>query len=96
MVVIESIASGTPALVFNVGGCPEIIEDGKNGYVIPAFDVALFAQKAIGLLQNPQLLNTFAKNGEQIAAQKFSLGLMAHDYLAFCSKMLKQYGKNID
>lgn len=96
MVVIESIASGTPAIVFDVGGCPEIIEDGKNGYVIPAFDVDLFANKAMTLLNDPIKLAEFSKNGQEIAAQKFSIEKMAKEYLALCSKMLKQHGKNTD
>jgi glycosyltransferase involved in cell wall biosynthesis len=34
MVLLESIAEGVPVLATPVGAMPEIIEDGKNGYII--------------------------------------------------------------
>ena len=37
--VIEAMASGTPAVAFDVGGTRELIEHGKNGYLARAEDV---------------------------------------------------------
>jgi glycosyltransferase involved in cell wall biosynthesis len=34
-VLIESLATGTPAVATNVGGIPEIIQDGVSGYLVP-------------------------------------------------------------
>lgn len=41
--VLESLACGTPAVAFDVGGMPEMIEHGKNGFLAPAFDTQAFA-----------------------------------------------------
>jgi glycosyltransferase involved in cell wall biosynthesis len=41
--VLESLAVGTPVLATAVGGVPEIVEDGKNGLLVPAADRDAFA-----------------------------------------------------
>ena len=36
LVLVEALASGTPCLVPNLGGMPEVIRDGETGTVMPA------------------------------------------------------------
>jgi glycosyltransferase involved in cell wall biosynthesis len=36
--VMEAFASGIPAITTDIGGCPEIVENGRNGLLIPARD----------------------------------------------------------
>lgn len=38
-VLLETIAAGTPAIAYDIGGCPEIVIDGKTGYCVPVGDV---------------------------------------------------------
>jgi glycosyltransferase involved in cell wall biosynthesis len=49
-VVLEAQASGLPALVSNVGGPKEIIDDGLTGRVLPPGDVTAWANAALELL----------------------------------------------
>lgn len=35
MVMVESMATGTPVIAFKRGSVPEVIEDGKTGYIVP-------------------------------------------------------------
>jgi len=37
--VMEGFACGLPAITSDIGGCPEIVEDGKNGFLVPVRDV---------------------------------------------------------
>jgi glycosyltransferase involved in cell wall biosynthesis len=39
LVVAESLAVGTPVIATAVGGVPEVLEDGRNGLLVPAGDV---------------------------------------------------------
>ena len=41
--VIESMACGTPVIAFNRGSMPELIEDGKNGFLVKTQDEAIDA-----------------------------------------------------
>jgi len=42
--LIEAMALGVPVLATNVGGPPEIIEDGREGYLLPPHEPAAWAQ----------------------------------------------------
>lgn len=39
-VILESLNAGTPVIASNKGGNPEIVEDGKNGFLVPYYDIA--------------------------------------------------------
>ena len=41
--VIESMACGTPVIAFNRGSMPELIEDGKNGFLVTNVEEAVEA-----------------------------------------------------
>ncbi|MGD8176128.1 glycosyltransferase family 4 protein [Marinimicrobium sp. ARAG 43.8] len=41
--VIEAMAYGVPAIVTNVGGMPELVQNGINGYVVPPKDSSAIA-----------------------------------------------------
>ena len=38
LVMIEAMACGTPVIAFNRGAVPEVVKDGKTGFVVPQFD----------------------------------------------------------
>jgi glycosyltransferase involved in cell wall biosynthesis len=56
LALLESIASGRPVIASNVGGIPEVVTDGQNGFLIPPKDAEALADKMLALLSNPDLL----------------------------------------
>ena len=73
LVMIESMACGTPVIAFNRGSVPEVIDNGLTGYIVE--DV----QGAVAALQNIDSLSR-----EAIRAQferRFSSKTMARNYL---------------
>jgi glycosyltransferase involved in cell wall biosynthesis len=89
LVLLEAIASGLPAITFNVGGCSDIIHDLHNGYVIPAFDVDLYVQRAMECLKNETILKTFSINARSLAKEKFSAEYSAHQYYELFHKVIR-------
>ncbi len=57
LVVNEAMASGLPVLVSEVAGCAaDLVEDGKNGFVIPPNDANRLSRAIASMLNQPQLL----------------------------------------
>ena len=79
-VLVESISCGTPCVTFDIGGCSEIIEDGRNGYVVNPFNFDEFAIKVIDLLTNEDTLSAFSSHCINVAKEKFRLKDMADKY----------------
>ncbi len=55
-VVIESMAYGTPAIVTDSGGSPELIEQGKNGLIVPSGEARPIAEAIMALQMDPEML----------------------------------------
>ncbi len=51
MVVLESLACGLPALVSDVGGPKEIVQDRKNGFVLPVTRTGIWRDKILDILK---------------------------------------------
>lgn len=73
MVFMEAMTMGTIPIGFNsFSAIYDMIEDGKNGIIIPAFNLDLFASRLIELMQNDLLRFELAQNA-QIAVRKFDI-----------------------
>jgi L-malate glycosyltransferase len=51
--LLEAMACGVPAVVTSVGGNPEAIQDGENGFLVPPEDDRSAAERLLFLLRNP-------------------------------------------
>jgi len=71
-VYIEAMACGIPVIGTNVGGVPEIITNGYNGFLIAPGDPSILAQKIEEIFNNEQLKKSFIENGFKIIRRKFS------------------------
>ena len=73
LVNIESMAVGTPVIASNIGGIPEIIRDGIDGFLFQVGNHESLAEKLFLLLKNPDLRETMGKNARQRFLDKFEL-----------------------
>ena len=67
LVLLEALAMGLPAIGTRVGGVPEMIVDGKNGYVLKPGDHEGMAEKIITILNDDTLRKEFSRNGLRMA-----------------------------
>jgi 1,4-alpha-glucan branching enzyme len=51
--ILEALSTGLPVVTTNVGGIPETITDGKNGFMVQPFDKKAFSEKILFLLDHP-------------------------------------------
>ena len=51
--VLEALSTGLPVVTTTVGGIPETIESGKNGFLVAPFNPKQFADRILYLLEHP-------------------------------------------
>lgn len=72
IVNIEAFAYGTPVVVSDIGGLPELVEEGYNGYMFQPGDAAELSHILDGLIRNPERLRKI-EEGAFIARSKYTL-----------------------
>lgn len=64
--IIEALYSKLPVIVSNVGGIPEYVLDGQNGFLVNPDDYDQFAQHILNLYEDKKLLSTMKENTKLI------------------------------
>ena len=64
--VMESLMYGTPVLVSDLGGAPELVQAGKTGEIFRGGDVEELTEHIRELWENPQLCQEYSENCKQI------------------------------
>jgi L-malate glycosyltransferase len=71
LVALEAMACGVVPVATRVGGVPELITHGEDGFLEPVGDIAAQAARVVELLRNDDLQYRMAKTGRWNAAERF-------------------------
>jgi len=74
--IIEALAMGRAIVATNVGGIPEIIEDGKMGILVPAGDSKVLADAIERLIVDRELREKVGENGYKRFKEEFTVEKM--------------------
>jgi len=66
IVNLEAMASGIPIIASNVGGIPDLVTNGKNGFLVPPNDINMMADTIIYLLNNDHERKKLGNAGTEI------------------------------
>jgi glycosyltransferase involved in cell wall biosynthesis len=77
---LEYAAAARPIVVSDVGGLGEIIQNNESGFVVPAENPMVMAEKIIQLLEDNELAQKLGKNAKETTFQNYNE-----------QKILKQY-----
>jgi glycosyltransferase involved in cell wall biosynthesis len=88
-VVIEGMVAGKPVVATRGGGVPEIIEDGKNGVLVPMGDASALADAVLELLRDPVRAQKIGAAGYERVRDYFSIERVARDVETVYDAMLE-------
>jgi len=71
-IILEAMACGTPVLATSVGGIPDIISDGKNGFLMESNSPECISENIIKILDDPNL-SIIAKNARVLIENEYTL-----------------------
>lgn len=74
MVMIESMACGTPVIAFNCGSVPEVIDHGESGYIVNSI------QEAVAAIND--LYHFDRRHCHEVFTRRFTVAEMARNYVA--------------
>lgn len=88
-VVMSSFAFNKPAIVTNVGGLPEMVEDGVTGLIVPPNDVLALKSAILELYEDSDKLRMMSKNiASQYRFGEKSWNVIAEDYYEILKKII--------
>jgi len=77
LTILEAMALSRPVVASNVGGIPEMIEDGVTGLLVPPHDADALGAAITRLLRDHPLADTLARAGHDLVHERFCVELMA-------------------
>lgn len=89
MSVLEAMSYGLATVVTPVGGVPQIIEDRRNGFLVPVGDYATLANRLVNLLSHPVQVQQLGSCGWQTVSESFSVDSSVRSLITICNKVIK-------
>lgn len=88
-VILESIACGTPAVAFSVGGNPEIVQPGITGWLVPEISAHALAAKIDEALADISTGRTLRESCRERAEERYTSEANPASYMQLFSSLLK-------
>jgi glycosyltransferase involved in cell wall biosynthesis len=89
-VVLESYAAGVPVVATAVGGTPEVVNDGVDGYLVPPGDPGALARRIIDLLIAENRRIEMGRHGCQRIRAEFTFEAQARRFQEVCEALVEQ------
>ena len=80
--ILEAGLAGLPVIASNVGGIPEIIENGKEGLLVPPANPEELAVAIKKLIEDKTLRENLARNLHEKIQKEFSLEKMLRETIS--------------
>ena len=85
--ILEYMAAAKPVVATNVGGTPEMVINGKTGYIVPCNDPGALADAVIRLLKDKYLAKKMGEAGRERVKENFTIQRMINKYEALLANL---------
>ena len=79
MSAIEALASGTPVVATRVGGVPDVVTDGVDGFLVEPGETEAAAERLAELARDPELRARLGDAGRENARERYSVERLVDD-----------------
>ncbi len=86
--ILEAMACGKPVVATNCSAIPELIDDGKGGYLCEVNSVEQMVGAIRKLAQSAELRRKMGVYNREVVLKRFTLGQMANQYSALYRNLL--------
>jgi glycosyltransferase involved in cell wall biosynthesis len=87
LALLEALAIGSPIVCTRVGGNPEIVEDGVNGYLVPPRDSPALADRILRLSADPAFRAAVRERNVKKFSERFTLRTMVEAHARMFSEL---------
>jgi glycosyltransferase involved in cell wall biosynthesis len=94
LMAVESMACGTPVVVFEGTSLPDVIKAPRGGLAVPLKDSAALAGTIGRLLEDDGLREELGREGRQIAEREYSLPLYVQRHLHLYEAVVEKHNKS--
>lgn len=91
LVIMEAMMLGVPCLATDIGGLPELIQNGKTGFLVPPQDLDTMEQAIRQVVANPLKLYNMGIAAKTYAIKHFNIESMYQNYERTLSTVLKEH-----
>jgi N-acetyl-alpha-D-glucosaminyl L-malate synthase BshA len=88
LAALEALSCGVPVVATRVGGLPEVISDGENGFLLPLGEVTAMAQATARILGDDALHARMSRAARATAVGKFQREPMVGRYEEYYRRVL--------
>lgn len=92
MALLEAMAAGVPVVVTAVGGNPEVVIEGKTGWVVPSNSMEALTAAMLEAVNHPRKRQALAHAGQRCFEEHFTFGRMIEAYRQIYHEMLAGIG----
>ena len=92
--LIEALAQGLPVLSTYHSGIPEVVEDGKSGFLVPEKDSDALAERLAYLVEHPEIWPKMGKAGRTYVERHYDIEKL-NERLVLLYERLLEDGKSI-
>jgi glycosyltransferase involved in cell wall biosynthesis len=86
--IMEAMAARLPVVATAVGGSPELVREGVNGYLVPPGAPAALARRILDVLASAPLRRRMGERGRRIIQKEFSVEQMRTSYDALYEELI--------
>lgn len=91
--LLEAMACGLPCVATDVGGNSQVVEQGKNGFLVPSEQPQLLAEQILVLLRDADLREHMGNRSRQIVQERYTVQHVVDRLAGLYEELLEKRGR---